>query len=99
MLINGQYPGPTIRAKWGDEIVVNVKNNLQHNGTGIHWHGVRQLNNCQNDGVPGVSECPIAPGKTRQYRFHATQFGTSWYQYVKLSQQTFPHSNTFDYII
>jgi FtsP/CotA-like multicopper oxidase with cupredoxin domain len=97
MLINGVYPGPLIRAKWGDTIVVNVKNNLQHNGTGIHWHGLRQLNSCQHDGVPGgnerlaihvlfsrltnttVTECPIAPGKTRQYRFRATQFGTSWY--------------------
>jgi len=35
MLINNQYPGPVIRAKWGDWIVVNVKNNLKHNGTGI----------------------------------------------------------------
>lgn len=78
-LINGQYPGPTIRAKWGDTIVVNVKNSLQDNGTGIHWHGVRQYQSCQQDGVPGITECPIAPGKTRQYRFKATQFGTSWY--------------------
>ncbi|KAF2032587.1 hypothetical protein EK21DRAFT_60852 [Setomelanomma holmii] len=79
MLVNGQYPGPTLRAKWGDTVVVNVKNNLQYNGTGIHWHGVRQLNSCQHDGVPGVTECPIAPGKTRQYVFRATQFGTTWY--------------------
>ncbi|KAF1831516.1 hypothetical protein BDW02DRAFT_505119 [Decorospora gaudefroyi] len=79
MLINGQYPGPLVRAKWGDTIVINVKNNLQHNGTGIHWHGIRQLNSCQDDGVPGVTECPIAPGRTRQYKFKATQFGTSWY--------------------
>ncbi|KAJ4362767.1 laccase, multicopper oxidase, benzenediol:oxygen oxidorectuctase [Ascochyta clinopodiicola] len=78
-LINGQYPGPTIRAKWGDTIIVNVKNNMQDNGTGIHWHGVRQLNSCQQDGVPGITECPIAPGKTRQYKFKATQFGTTWY--------------------
>ncbi|KAF1930904.1 multicopper oxidase [Didymella exigua CBS 183.55] len=78
-LINGQYPGPTIRAKWGDTIVVNVKNSMQDNGTGIHWHGIRQLNSCQHDGVPGITECPIAPGKSRQYRFRATQFGTTWY--------------------
>ncbi|KAJ4380695.1 laccase, multicopper oxidase, benzenediol:oxygen oxidorectuctase [Didymella sp. IMI 355093] len=78
-LINNQYPGPTIRAKWGDTIVVNVKNSMQYNGTGIHWHGIRQLNSCQQDGVPGITECPIAPGKTRQYRFKATQFGTTWY--------------------
>ncbi|KAJ4367277.1 laccase, multicopper oxidase, benzenediol:oxygen oxidorectuctase [Neocucurbitaria cava] len=79
MLVNGQYPGPTVRAKWGDTIIINVKNSLQYNGTGIHWHGIRQLNTNQHDGVGGVSECPIAPGKTRQYKFRATQFGTSWY--------------------
>jgi FtsP/CotA-like multicopper oxidase with cupredoxin domain len=79
MLINGQYPGPLVRAKWGDTIVINVKNNLAHNGTGIHWHGVRQHKSCQQDGVPGITECPIAPGATRQYSFRATQFGTSWY--------------------
>ncbi|EMD61339.1 hypothetical protein GGP41_003968 [Bipolaris sorokiniana] len=79
MLINGQYPGPVVRAKWGDTIIVNVKNNLAHNGTGIHWHGIRMLNSCQDDGVPGITECPIAPGKTRQYKFRATQFGTTWY--------------------
>jgi hypothetical protein len=42
---------------WGDTLVVNVKNSLQDNGTSIHWHGIRQLNSCQNDGVNGVTEC------------------------------------------
>ncbi|KAF2791621.1 multicopper oxidase [Melanomma pulvis-pyrius CBS 109.77] len=79
MLINGQFPGPLIRASWGDTLVINVKNLLENNGTGIHWHGIRQLGSVQNDGVPGVTECPIAPGKTRQYRFKCTQFGTTWY--------------------
>jgi hypothetical protein len=55
MLVNGVYPGPTLRAKWGDWIVVNVKNNLRINGTGIHWHGIRQYQTCQHDGVPGIS--------------------------------------------
>ncbi|KAF2166071.1 multicopper oxidase [Zasmidium cellare ATCC 36951] len=79
MAINGQYPGPTIYADWGDTLVVNVKNSLQHNGTSIHWHGLRQLNSCQHDGVNGVTECPIAPGQTKQYVIRCTQFGTSWY--------------------
>lgn len=30
-------------------------------------------------GVPGVSQCPIAPGETMAYRFRATQYGSSWY--------------------
>jgi FtsP/CotA-like multicopper oxidase with cupredoxin domain len=55
MLVNGIYPGPTLRAKWGDWIVVNVKNSLRHNGTGIHWHGLRQWHSSQHDGVPGIS--------------------------------------------
>lgn len=64
---------------WGDTLVINVKNSLQHNGTGIHWHGIRQLNSVQADGVPGITECPIAPGETKVYKFKATQFGTTWY--------------------
>jgi FtsP/CotA-like multicopper oxidase with cupredoxin domain len=78
-LINGQYPGPTIRANWGDTVRIVVHNDLQNNGTSIHWHGVRQLNTCQQDGTNGVTECPIAPGMTKTYQWKATQYGTTWY--------------------
>ncbi|QSZ31194.1 hypothetical protein DSL72_000757 [Monilinia vaccinii-corymbosi] len=79
MLINGQFPGPTIYANWGDMVQVTLKNSLQDNGTGIHWHGVRQYHTCTEDGVPGITECPLAPGDTKVYTFQATQHGTSWY--------------------
>ncbi|KAI4726487.1 hypothetical protein E4T49_05757 [Aureobasidium sp. EXF-10728] len=79
MLINDQYPGPVIRASWGDWLEITVNNQLADNGTGIHWHGIRQYETCDQDGVPGITECPIAPGKSRTYRFHCTQYGTSWY--------------------
>lgn len=85
-LINNQFPGPTITANWGDQIVVNVKNSLQNNGTGIHWHGIRQLNSMGSDGVGGLTECPIPPGASRTYSFQATQFGTSWYHSHHSSQ-------------
>lgn len=78
-LINNQYPGPTIVANWGDQVVINVKNSLQDNGTSLHWHGIRQLGSVGSDGVGGLTECPIAPGQSRTYSFQATQFGTSWY--------------------
>ena len=45
----------------------------------MHWHGLRQLNTGQYDGVNGVTECPLAPGETRQYIIRCTQHGTSWY--------------------
>lgn len=79
MLYNGQYPGPTIRADWGDYISITVHNALKDNGTSTHWHGIRQLGTNTQDGVNGLTECPLAPGQSQVYRFQATQFGTSWY--------------------
>jgi FtsP/CotA-like multicopper oxidase with cupredoxin domain len=73
MLINGQYPGPTIFANWGDMIQVTLTNKLQNNGTGLHWHGIRQLNTNSQDGAPGLTECPLAPGDSKTYKFQATQ--------------------------
>ena len=58
---------------------MNVKNSLQNNGTSIHFHGVRQLASCGSDGVPGITQCPIAPGQSFTYTFIASQYGTSWY--------------------
>ncbi|KAF2164107.1 carbohydrate-binding module family 20 [Zasmidium cellare ATCC 36951] len=77
--VNGQYPGPTIYANWGDIIAVTVRNELADNGTAIHWHGLRLFQDNVQDGVPGVTECPIAPGQSKTYTFQATQYGTSWY--------------------
>ena len=78
-LINGEYMGPTLYADWGDHVEITVTNNLQDNGTGIHWHGIRQWRTNGEDGVPGVTECPWAPGHSKVYRWQATQYGTSWY--------------------
>jgi hypothetical protein len=38
---------------------------------------MRQLGSNEMDGVNGLTECPIAPGETRLYRFKATQYGTT----------------------
>jgi hypothetical protein len=77
-LINGQYPGPVIRASWGDKVQVTLHNDLSDNGTSIHWHGVRQLGSNEMDGTNGMTECPIPPGGSKKYEFTASQYGTSW---------------------
>lgn len=79
LVVNGQYPGPTITANWGDYLEITVINKLTTNGTSMHWHGLRQLNTNTQDGVNGVTECPLAPGDSKVYRFQATEYGTSWY--------------------
>nr|QZS37066.1 C004A protein [Hypoxylon sp. CO27-5] len=82
ILVNGQFPGPLIEANWGDYIEVKVTNSITDDppeGTAIHWHGFLQTGSPWMDGVPGVSQCPIAPGKSFTYRFRAELYGSSWY--------------------
>ncbi|KUJ13129.1 ascomycete fungal laccase from thielavia arenaria [Mollisia scopiformis] len=79
MLVNGQFPGPVLTADWGDTLQITVVNELELNGTSIHWHGIRQLNNDINDGANGITECPIPPKSSKTYTFLAQQYGTSWY--------------------
>ncbi|MCJ1404106.1 hypothetical protein MMC11_007331 [Xylographa trunciseda] len=78
-VFNSSFPGPWIQACWGDELEITVQNNLPQNGTTIHWHGIRQLNQSAMDGVNGVTQCPIAPGQNFTYKFRAMQYGSSWY--------------------
>lgn len=81
IVVNGQFPGPAIEANWGDWIEVRVHNKITGpaEGTGIHWHGILQQGSPWYDGVPGISQCPIAPGSSFTYRFRADVYGTSWW--------------------
>jgi FtsP/CotA-like multicopper oxidase with cupredoxin domain len=81
MLINNRFPGPLIEANWGDTIQVKVTNDIRNpeEGTSLHWHGLPQKLSPWYDGVPSVSQCPIAPGSTFTYNFTAETYGTSWY--------------------
>ncbi|KAB5592773.1 hypothetical protein CTheo_3757 [Ceratobasidium theobromae] len=79
LVVNGQYPGPTIEANEGDTIVVNVKNAMSV-GTTIHWHGLYQNSTPWMDGPAGVTQCPIPAGSSFTYRFTVTgQYGTYWW--------------------
>jgi len=77
--INGQTPGPTIRATQGDTVVVRVKNSLLTENVAIHWHGIRQIGTPWADGTEGVTQCPILPGDTFTYTFVVDRPGTYMY--------------------
>lgn len=81
LLVNGEFPGPTIEANWGDTIQVTVVNNIANpeEGTSLHWHGLLQTGTPYEDGVPGITQWPIAPGETFTYSFVADLYGTSWW--------------------
>ncbi|TFW09359.1 copper oxidase [Oxalobacteraceae bacterium OM1] len=73
---NGQSPGPTIEVVEGDRVRIFVTNRLPEN-TSIHWHGQRLPNGM--DGVVGLNQPPIKPGKTYVYEFVARRPGTFMY--------------------
>ena len=69
-------PGPLIRARAGDLVRAEVINQLPA-ATSVHWHGVALRNDM--DGVPGVTQPPIAPGGRFVYQFTAPDPGTYFY--------------------
>jgi len=73
---DGVVPGPTLRVKRGEEVRVRLVNELKQD-TVIHWHGLRLPN--AMDGVPHLTQMPVAPGKSFDYRFKAPDAGTFWY--------------------
>jgi manganese oxidase len=73
---NGQSPGPTIEVVEGDRVRIYVTNRLGELHS-VHWHGQRLPNGM--DGVTGLTQPGIPPGKTFVYEFVARRPGTFMY--------------------
>jgi FtsP/CotA-like multicopper oxidase with cupredoxin domain len=74
---NGTVPGPALRFRQGERLRVEVENSLSVETT-VHWHGIRLPN--AMDGVPGVTQPPIAANGGRfLYEFDLPDAGTYWY--------------------
>ena len=69
---NGIVPGSAIRVETGERVRIRFTNNLPDETT-IHWHGIGVPNDM--DGVPGVTQEPIAPGEEFVYEFVARPAG------------------------
>jgi FtsP/CotA-like multicopper oxidase with cupredoxin domain len=65
--------GGTFRA--GDRFRARVENAIDEPSL-IHWHGLTPP--WRQDGVPGISGPPIAPGQSADYDFPLTFGGTFW---------------------
>lgn len=86
MTINGRLPGPTLRFTEGDHAIIRVHNRMDVE-TSIHWHGILLPN--AMDGVPFLTQPPIAPGQTFTYAFDLRQSGTYWYHsHTSLQEQS-----------
>jgi FtsP/CotA-like multicopper oxidase with cupredoxin domain len=83
---NGTVPGPEIRVRQGSRLRVAVENRLAEDTT-VHFHGIRLPN--AMDGVPHLTQPPIAPGQTFSYEFDVPDAGTYWYH---------PHVNSAEQV-
>lgn len=83
--IGGSIPGPTLRWREGEEVVIRVTNRLDE-PTSIHWHGLLLAG--VMDGAPGFNGfVAIEPNATYTYRFRLRQSGTYWYHSHSSSQE------------
>ncbi|OUR80748.1 copper oxidase [Alphaproteobacteria bacterium 46_93_T64] len=73
---NGASPGPVLKFTEGEDVTINVTNNLDE-ATSIHWHGL--ILPYKMDGVPDISYSGIEPGETFTYKFPIVQSGTYWF--------------------
>jgi FtsP/CotA-like multicopper oxidase with cupredoxin domain len=73
---NGEVPGPLLRFKKGEEAKVRLVNKLSQ-PVSLNWHGVRIVN--AMDGVAGLTQEPVPPGGSFDYRFIPPDSGLFWY--------------------
>lgn len=85
-LYDGVSPGPILRARQGEEVNVRLVNQLPQPTT-IHWHGIRIDNTM--DGVANLTQEPVPPGGTFDYRFTVPDAGTFWYH---------PHNRSWEQV-
>jgi FtsP/CotA-like multicopper oxidase with cupredoxin domain len=85
-VFNGTVPGPEIRVRQGERVRIAVENRLAEESA-VHHHGIRLPN--AMDGVPHLTQKPIAPGETFVYEFDVPDAGTYWYH---------PHQRSFEQV-
>ncbi|KAL7231860.1 hypothetical protein ACSBR2_009982 [Camellia fascicularis] len=78
ILMNGQFPGPTLDCITNDNVIVDVINNLDEPFL-ITWNGIKQRKSSWQDGVLGTN-CPIPPNTNWTYKMQMKdQIGTFSY--------------------
>ena len=72
----GRVPGPLLRYKLGEEVRIRLVNKLPQ-PTSLSWHGMR-IDNAMA-GFAGLTQSPVEPGATFDYRFTPPDSGLYWY--------------------
>ena len=87
MAFNGMIPGPVIRVTNGDRVRIVLHNKLKES-TALHFHGLIVPND--QDGVPGITQPLVEPGKDYTYEFTLRNTGTHMYHSHMNAQMQVP---------
>ncbi len=72
---NGGLPGPTIRGKLGDTLIVHFYNQLPEETT-VHWHGMEVPPNMDGS---HIAQLAVPPGGYFRYEFKLLDASLFWY--------------------
>ena len=72
--VNGTIPGPPIVVYVDQLVKVHIRNMLLSDSTTIHFHGLHQKETPYFDGMPYITQCPIAAGQTFTHEFKVGTF-------------------------
>jgi iron transport multicopper oxidase len=67
--INNAWPLPVMRGTVGDQVIVNVDNQLGNQTTTLHFHGLFMNGTTEMDGPAQVTQCGIPAGSKFTYNF------------------------------
>ena len=84
---NGVVPAPTIHVEVGDNVRINLQNDLDES-TDIHFHGIRVSNNM--DGVDPFTQPAVPPGESYVYEFEALEPAVGIYHSHHNAQEQIP---------
>ncbi len=85
---NGMVPGPRIDLEVGDQVEVEITNELPI-GTDIHWHGIDVPND--QDGVSPITQELISTGESYTYRFTVTETAIGMYHAHAHAHESVPN--------
>ncbi|KAI8090300.1 multicopper oxidase-domain-containing protein [Gilbertella persicaria] len=81
LVINDQYPGPALHLVKNDIVQIKIRNDVGNNvSSSVHFHGIRQINTNNADGVAAITQLAVAPGEEYVQTFQVIdQSGTFYY--------------------
>ncbi|CAF1076320.1 unnamed protein product [Adineta ricciae] len=78
-VFNNSLPGPVLHVYQNQTVRVRIYNNMMTESLSVHFHGIRQVNTPESDGIGQLTQISILPGADFLHEFVATDEGTFWY--------------------